>query len=343
MSILRLSLPLLYLFFFCVSTCLSQNAKQVELESSVYQSLADMQISRDELLQVGFACQARGLYYSPAHLSLNKAPRVIPMMLITCQRSNPNFASFLQCDKAFRNFSSEQTVPVTQTIYSWCIESFSDGTVQLFTCPGEMRRIKRREYEKDKSLAVKVFRHEPFDDWLMPPNIIGHGNSGNSIQRFIGYPLKECHDQGSGIVKAIFVGKAPSFTLQHTVLFNRQFGGMPTKIEARIIDSKAVILQKYVSYGNYEWTQHNDIWLPEHMEIGTTLFSGSETRLVEADFYLTWKVGKEVPESCYAQDQSDPRTPLGKLFGFDFEVRDKSMNVINDAARPWTIPEVLTK
>ncbi|MCA9136506.1 MAG: hypothetical protein KDB00_07100 [Planctomycetales bacterium] len=157
------------------------------------------------------------------------------------------------------------------------------------------------------------------------------------------YQLTECHDQGSGCVKAVFVGNAPAFTLQHTVIFESRVGGMPTKVEAKIIRSKAAILKKYVSYGNYEWAQHKGRWLPDHLEIGTTLFSGSEVRFVEADFYLAWKVGKEVPESCYDQDQSDPRTPLGKLFGFDFEVRDERMNVNKDAERPWALPEALIR
>ncbi|WP_147867746.1 hypothetical protein [Stieleria maiorica] len=310
------------------------------VEAYVAETLKKYQSAHEDLVRNGYACMATGLLSQPPHNGDDG--RIIPSLQLTCERAD--FTTYVSSNKTTATFQSVGgQAPFTRPHTRWAWETFNGKRVKVKPSPqGPATEMPRTRYTKrNNPFPSLVIKHDPFVDWLWP-----------SAMNFTFLPRKtisqlrselqfvSARELGSGQTEAVLRTQQKQTIHQFKIVFSKAHNDMPIDVQITVPESNLPLASEILVRGRYEWKLQKGLWLPRRIEFAYTSFAGREVVFHEGDYYLAWKLGKEIPKHCFDFDAPDPIEPLATLFQLNYQ--DYSGKRVRETVESeWELPSEL--
>lgn len=305
-------------------------------EGIVFQAIADMMANRDQLLN-RYAVILEGEF---TDLEAD-TPRVYPTLVIRCVSKKHQYDYAAQVDfQPQLQFDDQEAIAGIRNLESWqeCVECRGDykafnGVKRL----GEDYRYVGKGEDAMKAIramGLVVPRFDPFDDFIVYTSmVLDHdSNPGRIESRLLeGAKLMSTEELVGGQIKSTWEFSVYNGTeTRHIIMKLAQADGyMPIEVTYKCQDPRNF------SFMKLNWRKHKaGMLLPWRIEYAYPVFVGKKVQTSQYAFKLRWLVGDELPDSVF-DFKSDPRDPLMKLFGIDYEKDGQP------AKNPWKVPEDL--
>jgi hypothetical protein len=331
--------------FMCFSSTLLAQEKSLDKyeetpeerrEGIVFQAIADMIANRDQLLKT-FAVVLEG---EESDLESDR-PHVYPKLVIRCVSKKHQYDYAAQVDfQPQLQFDDQETIAGIRNLESWqeCVQC--RGEYKAFN--GEKRLGDSYRYVgkgKDAMKAMRemglvVPRFDPFDDFVAYSSMFlsNRSNPGLLENLLLTHSKLVSTEQlvgGEILTNWEQVDEKGQVRRTFNIKLSEANSSMPLEIAYKYPDPRNFSITKIY------WRNHKGgELLPWRIECAHAVFNGSGARTNQYAFKLRWLVGDELPDSVF-DFKADPRDPLMKLFGIDYEKDGQP------AKNPWKVPEDL--
>lgn len=337
-----------YLFFILTVNCFSallfaqkqpesqdKETPEERREGIVFQAIADMIANRDRLLK-RYAVVLEGEF---SDLESDQ-PMVYPMLVIRCVSKEHQYDYAAQVDFQPRlQFDDKEAIAGIRNVETWqeCVQCRGDykafyGTKDL---GADYRYVGKGEdaMKAMREMGLVVPRFDPFDDFIAYGSMMLYKVQNPALIETMlieSASLVSTEDLAGGYLRAVWTIEASeNETRKILVVFSQANDYLPVEVAYKCQDSRNFSFMKIF------WRKHkNDMLLPLRIEYAHPAYVGSKVETNQYAFKLRWLVGDELPDSVF-DFKSDPRDPLMKLFGIDYEKDGQP------AKHPWTVPEDL--
>jgi hypothetical protein len=305
-------------------------------EGIVFQAIADMIANRDQLLN-RYAVILEGEF---TDLEADE-PRVHPMLVIRCVSKKHQYDYAAQVDfQPQLRFDDQEAIAGIRNLENWqeCVQC--RGDYKAFNGPKRLgedyRHVGKGEdaVKAMREMGLVVPRFDPFDDFVAFSSMMLNrdSNLGSAESLLLHRTVLKTTDEliGSRIKCMFEFHQRTKESPQNLVMTLAQANAyMPIDVIYQFLQPQMF------SHMRLSWRKHNkNLLLPWQIEFANPVHVGSKIKTDQYAFKLRWLVGDELPDSVF-DFKADPRDPLMKLFGIDYEKDGQP------AKNPWKVPEDL--